>query len=394
MAISASSKFNKLRFLDRKLGIPLCNFFYLVKKTFFLHGRHKFDRMKVKKILVIKIWGMGSIILASPVFQNLRQRFPEAEIWFLTKEGMENIYPTKFFDRIITIKIKGLGSEVWRFFDLVRTFRQQEFDLVIDLEIVSRYSALLSYLCGAKTKVGFEIIGQNKDRLYDYKSLYHEGKHISQIFLGSLDVLGFEPSPFVPAVPEFSSKDEVAVASFLTVSGIHGRYVIININASELALERRLPLKTFEAIISNIRNNFPDTAIVLMGAPGESVYVSEFKRDHLYAFTEVYDFSGRLKLTELFVLIKKAALVISNDSGPSHVAAAFSVPLVVFFGPETPVVYRPIGEDVTVFYADLYCSPCISVYKDKKINCTNNNRCLTALLLDDINRQVVLYLTK
>ena len=387
-----SVKFNTLRFLDRKLGIPLCNFFYLLKKSFFLHGRHRFDRSRVKKILVIKIWGMGSIVLASPVFQNLRDNYPEAEIWFLTKEGMENIYPSRFFDRIITIKLRGLFSEVIRFFSLVAGFRREKFDLVIDLEIVSRYSALVSYLCGAKTKVGFEIAGLNKDRLYDFKSVYHESKHISQIFLGTLDVLGFAPKSYAPFAPEFSPEDEIGLRAIMAGRGISDDYVIININASELALERRLPQASFRDIIADIVAEFPGISVVLAGSKQESCYVSQFNRTHLSGLKNIHDLSGQLKMGELFALIKSAKLVVSNDSGPAHVAAAFRTPLVVFFGPETPVIYRPLGEEVSVFYADLYCSPCISVYKDKKINCTNDNRCLKALNTKEISSQISKYL--
>lgn len=394
MPKKTSGKFNTLRYWDRKLGIPLCNFFYLLKKVFFLHGRHKFDRTKVKKILVIKIWGMGSIIMASPVFQNLKDNFPEAEIWFLTKEGMENIYPRKFFDRIVTIKLKGLFSEVIRFFKLVSNFRREKFDLVIDLEIVSRYSALLSYLCGAKTKVGFEVVGQNKDRLYDFKSIYHEGKHISKIFLGTLDVLGLAAQPHQPATPEFLPEDGKRVSELLAEKGVTGDYVIININASELALERRLPFASFKEIIGNISDNFPELAVILIGSEQEKEFVSEFESRHLNGYRGIYDFSGLLNLPELFALIKNARLAISNDTGPSHVAAAFNTPLIVFFGPETPVIYGPLGSDVSVFYADLYCSPCISLYKDKKINCANRNKCLKVFKTEEINQQVDYYLRR
>jgi ADP-heptose:LPS heptosyltransferase len=394
MAKRKSVNFNTLRLLDRRLGIPLCNFFYLSKRIFFLHGRHKFAKEKIKKILVIKIWGMGSIIMASPVFQNLKDNFPEAEIWFLTKEGMENIYPRKFFDRIVTIKLKGLFSEVVRFFKLVSSFRREKFDLVIDLEIVSRYSALLSYLCGAKTKVGFEVVGQNKDRLYDFKALYHEGKHISQIFLGTLDAIGIDPKIYEPFAPEVSAEDGRKISELLVKEGITGGYVVININASEMALERRLPLGSFQEIIGHIRKDFPRLAIVLIGSKQESDYVSDFVFSRLSGDQNIHDLSGQLSLVELFALMKNSTLVISNDSGPAHVAATFKIPLIIFFGPETPAIYRPSGRDVSVFYADLYCSPCISVYKDKKISCANQNKCLKMFKTEEINQQVDHYLRR
>jgi len=385
-------KINSLRYLDRKIGIPLCNLLYYSKKIFFLHGRHQFEPDRVKKILVIKIWGMGSIIAASPVFLNLKDNFPEAEIWFLTKAGMENIYPRKFFDRIITIQLNGLFSEMFRFLRLVYEFRQQHFDLVIDLEIVSRYSAILAYICGAKTKVGFQIIGQNKDRLYDYNSVYHESKHITQIFLGTLESLGLNVKNYRPWAPEFSPADQAAVAEILKQKEINNGYVVINVNASELAYERRLPLNSFKTIIEDIKEKHPELAIILVGTSQERQYVAKFQQDFLSELAKVHNLAGEVSLSKFFVLLQQAKLVISNDSGPAHVAAALQTPLVVFFGPETPVIYRPLGERVSVFYANTCCGPCISVYKDKEIDCHYDQKCLKEIDLQKVKAVVEAYL--
>lgn len=386
-------KINSLRYLDRKIGIPICNALYCLKRGLFLHGRHKFNSAQVKNILVIKIWGVGSIISASPVFQNLRDNFPDAKIIFLTKKGMENIYPTKFFDRIITINLNGLFSEIIKFIALIIDFRQQQFDLVIDLEIASRYSAILSYLCGAKTKVGFEIIGQNKDRLYDYKSVYHESKHITKIFLGTLSSLGLRLNDYAPFPPEWSLNHERGVRELLIANGIVGDYVVVNINASELAYERRLPLLSYKLIVDNIKERFPSMSVLLVGSEQEKGFVTNFHENNFSQDKKIYNISGKLRLAELFVLLKNAKLVISNDSGPAHIAASFNAPLIVFFGPETPVIYRPFGDRVSVFSADVYCSPCISVYKDKEVRCHNNQRCLRDIDLNKVNECVINYLS-
>jgi len=379
-------KLNTLRYLDRKLGIPLCNSLYFFKKIFFRHQRIKFEKNKVKKILVIKIWGMGSIILASPLFQNLKENFPEAEIWFLTKSGFERIYFDKFFNHTETIKLNGFLSAVWDFFRLFAKIRREKFDIVIDLEIVSRYTALLSYLSGAKIKVGFEITGQNKDKFYDFKVLYHESKHISEMFLNTLKILEVKTVMHNPLPPVLANR---AYFSFI----FKKPYVVVNINASELAYQRRLAPEQFSLIIKNIRNFLPEYIIILIGSKDEVDYVGKFKNNIVGKIGNIIDLSGKTNMSELFSILSEASLVISNDSGPAHVAASFGVPLIVFFGPESPAVYEPKGRgEKTIFYSQTHCSPCISVYKDKKIKCLFNTECLASFDVSEINKKVVEYL--
>lgn len=383
-------KLNTLRYLDRKIGIPLCNFLYFFKKTLFLHRRKEFNKDKVKKILVIKIWGMGSIILASPLFENLRRNFPEAEIWFLTKDGFEHIYNGKFFNKIETIKLKGFFRAVYDFLMLVANIRRNKFDLVIDLEIVARYTSLLSYLSGAKVKVGFEITGQNKDKLYDFKVLYHESKHISETFLNTIRILGIKTVLYDPEPPTCLDEDKLSL--IFKKYDIFKPYVVVNINASELAYQRRLAPEKFGLIIKNINNLFPEYSIVLIGSKEEIDYVGKFRKNFLSKSKNIIDLSGKTNLKELFSILSKASLMISNDSGPAHAASVSKVPLIVFFGPESPVVYGPLGGEKTIFYSRVHCSPCVSVYKDKKIKCRSAVECLDNFSVGEINKKVIEYL--
>ena len=335
---------------------------------------------------------MGSIILASPLFFNLRENFPETEIWFLTKSGFERIYSGKFFNKTETIKVEGIGlfSAIIDFLKLTMKIRRNKFDLVIDLEIVSRYTAILSYLSGAKIKVGFEVTGQNKDKLYDFKVLYHESKHISEMFLNTLKILGVETTPHNPLPPVLANG--IDPSFIFNKYGAEKPYVAVNINASELAHQRRLALEQFSLIIKNISNFFPEYSIILIGSKEDTDYVGGFKNDFLGEIGNVFDLSGKTNLNELFSILSYASLVISNDSGPAHAASSFGVPLVVFFGPESPIIYEPKGGEKTVFYSQIHCSPCISVYKDKRIKCQSDAKCLANLDVGEINKKVVEYL--
>ncbi len=203
-----------------------------------------------------------------------------------------------------------------------------------------------------------------------------------------METLGMDVKSYLPFSPEFSHQAQQMVNDLLAKKKVSGRYIAVNINASELAYERRLPQSCFKSIIDNIFDKYSRYSVVLIGSKQEKEYVQDFLNNFPSDRNNIFDFSGLLSLPELFALLKNARLVISNDSGPAQAASAFNTPLVVFFGPETPVIYGPLGDNVRIFYSGTHCSPCISVYRDKKIKCNYRQKCLTDLDINEINKAV------
>ena len=90
----------------------------------------------------------------------------------------------------------------------------------------------------------------------------------------------------------------------------------------------------------------------------------------------VHNLCGLTDLPQLASLLRDAAMVISNDSGPVHLASSLDVPVVAFYGPETPALYGPLSSRKLVFYEGLWCSPCMSVENAKTVNCINHRACM------------------
>ena len=82
---------------------------------------------------------------------------------------------------------------------------------------------------------------------------------------------------------------------------------------------------------------------------------------------------------ELITLLHSASLLITNDGGPGHFASLTPIPSIIFFGPETPDLYGPLGEKAVCFYESLPCSPCLTAYNHRKSPCDGNNVCLKAI---------------
>ena len=87
---------------------------------------------------------------------------------------------------------------------------------------------------------------------------------------------------------------------------------------------------------------------------------------------------------ELCALLQRSALLITNDSGPLHLAEALATPTVSFFGPETPLLYGPTGDNQVVFYKGIYCSPCLNVHNQKQAPCKGNNVCMKLINPDEV----------
>jgi ADP-heptose:LPS heptosyltransferase len=123
-----------------------------------------------------------------------------------------------------------------------------------------------------------------------------------------------------------------------------------------------------------------DVLVLITGAAGERDQAEHMAAQ--CANDRCVAFAGHTKLTELPALYELASLIVSNDSGPAHFAAASALPTIVLFGPETPTHYGPLGKPI-VLYAGLACSPCVSVYNSRKSACTDNV-CMQAITVEQV----------
>ena len=98
--------------------------------------------------------------------------------------------------------------------------------------------------------------------------------------------------------------------------------------------------------------------------------------------------AGLLTIPELGALLQQCDVVVSNDSGPLHLAAAMGAHTVALFGPESPTFYGPLSKRATVVYTPVSCSPCMNVYAAKSFECHNNARCMHAVEVAEVELAV------
>ena len=145
------------------------------------------------------------------------------------------------------------------------------------------------------------------------------------------------------------------------------RLICVNVNAGAMSHLRRWPKENFTHIIKHLVKNV-DVCVALIGSRGDLSYTQEFHQQ-LPKTTQIINLCGKLSIRQLIGLYSRSKLLITNDSGPLHIAAAIGLPTISFFGPETPYLYGPMGSKHHIFYSDLFCSPCLNIYNSKFADC-------------------------
>ncbi len=334
---------------------------------------HSLD-IEMNKIVVCKYKGMGSIIQATPLLQTLRKRYPNAKIVFVSSEENRGILEkTGLVDEIFTVKDKGLFSLIGSSIKVVSKLIRFRADVYIDLEIYSNYSSIITTLSMARNRFGY-YLRSNRYRMgmYTHMMYFNTKVSISEAYLQFARLLGIEN-----VQKELS---ELVVNESGKLKDLPEKYIVINPNASDLRYERRWPAESFIALIGKIRAEQPELAIYLIGGKSESEYVHEihkhFENDQL-----VNDISGKTNLHELVEILRTANLLITNDTGPMHVANSLDTNVLALFGPCSPKQYG-LGKNIKTIYKNVYCSPCVHEFVVPP--CKGDNQCMKLITVDEV----------
>ncbi len=343
----------------------------------------------VRKILFIKFWGLGSIVLSQPALRLLRAAWPDAQLHYLTLARNRDLFGLlPEVHRVHTVRFASPFAFLAGSLRLLAQLRREKYDLVFDAEFFAHFSALLGRLAGGKWLVGFARTAGQKKEILDRSVPFRGDRHTAEQFLHLVGrctpagiAAGRAPTLSVPAFPALLKRHRLQPR----------HYVVLNVNASPLATERRWPRDRFIALARFLLSHV-DWDLVLIGSAREVAYVAAVEK--ALDPRRVRNLAGKLTIAELAWVLQDAKLCISNDSGPLHLAAALGVPVVGFYGPETPVRYGPLAEKKLVFYQNLWCSPCMSVDNAKTIHCINDLACMRELGVEQVAAEVWQFIRK
>jgi ADP-heptose:LPS heptosyltransferase len=410
MAISV----NTMRAIDHWVGVPLCAI--VSPFVVFIDGiKNVFHRGPdtPKKLLFIELSEMGSAILVDPAMRNAQAR--GAELFFLifkSNRASLTLLNTVKPENIFTIDSSSLGGLIKDTLLFLIMARKHRIDTVIDLELFSRFTALLTGMCGARRRVGYHIFhgeGLWRGFMLTRKVHYNPHIHITKNFL-SLIHAAFAQKIEVPfskieildsevrleqAVIHPSSLEKVrerigkmAKEARINYTPGKDRLILINPNASDLLPQRRWDQQRFSELIQAIHQKYSNDLILITGSPAEFVYVEKVRA--VANIKNALNFAGQVSFAELPPLYTLSDVMVTNDSGPGHFSAVTPLRTVVLFGPETPALYGSIGNSIAIT-ANLACSPCVSAANHRKTPC-QDNVCMQAITVSQVLDKVIQHL--
>jgi lipopolysaccharide heptosyltransferase II len=368
-----------VRFLDRHVGVPLCQ-----SLAWVLRRRHRApERGDPRTILVMRGFGVGNLVLMTPTLLALHQRFPSARIDAITLESNRGFLERlDYVSRVWYLRDDTIAGFLRSLLAAFGPMLRARYDLFIDFEQFARVSALLGLLLMIPRRIGFAMPGKRREEAFTDVVPYPQHLHMMEGFYTLLAPLGMPLPADLAATPVATSAEEDrAVDRVLTDGGIGAadRVAVIHPGTGANFILRRWPEDRFAAVADYLAGE--GFRIVLTGTRGEAEVV---ERVAARMTRPALNTVGRFSLGELLALLRRASLVMSNDTGPTHLAAAQGAPVVGLFGPNTPTLYGPRSPHALAFYLGLPCSPCMSNLNEKGGSGCTDNICMTLMTVEQV----------
>ena len=345
---------------------------------------HNLDK-NFKTIAVCKYKGMGSIIQSTKLLQSLRNKFPGSRIIYIsTNTNKSVLMKVNTIDNILLIDDKNAITLIISVFRLLSQLWRLKIDVYIDLEIYSNFSSLITTLSIAKNRLGFyRQASQYRMGIYTHMMYYNIKAPIANVYLQMSGLLNCNITDI--SFPTLNTIIEIDQINKIIGSKNKYRYIVINPNASDLRIERRWDKQNFIVLIDKINEIYPEKKIVLIGGKNEVDYVNTLCND-LKHNNKVINLSGKTNLDELFGIIKYSELLITNDTGPMHIAFALNTKTLALFGPCSPNQYGH-NQNTFIVYKNLYCSPCVHEFDLPP--CKGNNQCMKQIKPDEVLNLII-----
>ena len=384
------------RAVDRYAGVPICALLSLVNRVV----SNEPDGAAPKNILVILLSEMGSLVLAHPMFMRLKQQYPEAQIHVLmfakNREVLDllDVIPR---ENVLTLddgSLKGLVGDSLR---AIRKMHKLKIDAVIDCELFARISSIFSYLSGAALRVGFDRHTQEglyRGSFINRPVLYNPYRHLTQQFLtlaaaleSTTDPVGkLFPAPYTGKTPVLEFPREELVETYRELHNffpaIKDKKLVLIYPSGGILPIRAWPLKSYFQLSKTLLDE--GYALGVIGLKGDREIAQEVV-DHCKSPVCVNLAGYTRSVRHLLAVFHRADLLVTNDGGPGQFAALTpQLPAIIFFGPETPVLYKSLGDNAYCFHRQLPCSPCLTAYNHRSSPCDGDNQCLKQITVEQV----------
>ena len=385
-------KYKHKLLIDHKIGGFVCGVLSLAARPARkLFRRDHSLRKAPRTVLFLKFVGLGSVCRSSFLIRACKMKYPESRIAFACfPECATLVGLYGQIDDLLVIRDKGLLELCLDTVKALVWCWSHRVDLVIDLEVHSKYSSIFAASTLSRDRAGFCYISSRFRRdLYTHLVYWNPLRHTDESYKQLAQALDMDgsSSTLIPKVPVY---DQEKTQQLLDECGVtkSDRIVCVNVNAGPLSLERRWPAGSFAKTLSSIPKH-KGIHIFLLGTLPEKKYVDSvltLLSPERSAFN-MHNIAGRLTLPMLVDLLKRSFLLLTNDSGPMHLAELLKTPTVSLWGPTAPALYGSPSENHKAFYQPLYCSPCVHITDSPP--CAGDNQCLKRLPWQPVAREIL-----
>src|SRR5213592_3405689 len=397
------ARISTLQRTDRWVGAPLCAILTLFRRIFESGGPS--GPRQVKRILFVKFAEQGSTVLAYCAIRRAVEMVGRENVYFVVFEDnrfildVMEIIPDGNVITIATQSLFGLATGALR---ALLQVRKIGIDAVVDMEFLTRFSAILTFMTGAKSRVGFHTFfgdGPYRGDLMTHRLLYNPHLHTSQMFEAMVEALTRDPSvlptfDFRPSANQPLARFRPSLSEVAEINALLQRenprigsapLILLNPNASDLLPLRRWPSLRYVELAQRLLERYPDLFIGFTGAPAEAPANNRLADE--VGSCRVVQLAGKTTLRQLLVLYTRSEILVTNDSGPAHFASMTPIRVVTLFGPETPALFAARSPNATALWAGIACSPCVNAYNNRQSVC-RNNLCMQAITVDDVFEKV------
>jgi heptosyltransferase-2 len=325
---------------------------------------------KLDRILIRSTNWIGDAVMTTPAMGMIREAFPGAEIVVVANPVVAPLFSSHpYCDRVLIFDKRGAHRGLRGLLKFSAELRRERFDAAILLQNAFE-AALLAKLGGIPRRAGYRSDGRGWLLNYGVpvgekeRRLHHTAYY--RLMLRSLGFPGGDDGLRLAL-----ADGERADAQEMLGQG--GTWFAVNPGAAYGSAKRWFP-ERFAAVGDRLEEEF-DARIVLTGGPGEA----EIGRDIEAAMgSQPLNLIGKTSVRQMMAILSLCRLMVTNDSGPMHVAAALGVPLVAIFGPTDHTTTSPAGEKCRVVRHDVGCAPCLLR------QCPTDHRCMKAVTVEDV----------
>ena len=346
------------------------------------NGWEYVHKNRPQKILVRAPNWIGDAVMCEPALRGLRALFPEAEVTVLAKPSIAELYAGySGLDHLLVYDDKDAHAGITGKWSIAGSLRRHRFDMAVLFQNAFE-AAFIAWLAGIPRRYGYATDGRVIFLTHPVAVPRPDGLvHQVEYYWNMLKPLGVAGEASSPTLHVSTDEDRMVDAR-LAAAGIDSSHLIIGINpGSTYGKAKRWLPERFAEVARKLAERLEkeertSVAVALLGARGEEPLGNDIA-SRIDCRSIVL--SGETTIRELMAVVKRCRLLITNDTGPMHIAAAFGVPIVAVFGPTDSRTTAPYGQERSVVREPVDCAPCL--LRD----CPIDHRCMTRISVERVH---------